>query len=145
MNTPTTTGFSGLNGTQGTTISSSSGTTGTGALLDKNAFLKLMMVQLQEQDPLNPNSQDPTQYIQQLAQMTTLEQETNIASSTAASAAAAATTQAIALLGHTATYIDSNGNAQTGVVQSVQTAGGNPTLTIGGIAGISPGAVAQIS
>lgn len=144
MTNPTT-GFTGLNGTQGTTISSGAGPTGTGSLLDKNAFLKLMMVQLQEQDPLNPNSQDPTQYIQQLAQMTTLEQETNIANSTAASAAAASTTQAIALLGHTVTYIDSNGNAQSGLVQSVQTAGGNPTLTIGGIAGISPGAVAQIA
>src|SRR5579864_6782907 len=137
MTTPTN-GFSGLNGTQGTTISSSSGgTTGTGSLLDKNAFLKLMMVQLQEQDPLNPDSQDPTQYIQQLAQMTTLEQETNIATSTAASAAAAATTQAVSLLGHTVSYVDSNGNPQSGLVQSVDLTSGSPLLTIGGVAGIS--------
>ena len=70
---------SGAGSTSGAT-STLSGSQGS-AMLDKDAFLKLMMVQLQHQDPLNPS--DPTQYLSELASFTTLEQETNIATSTA--------------------------------------------------------------
>src|SRR5437588_10310527 len=88
------------------------------ASLDKNAFLKLMMVQLQHQDPLNPS--DPTQYLSELASFTTLEQETNIATSTAQAAAEQHTVAAVALIGHTVTYTDSTGASVTGLGQSVQ-------------------------
>ena len=54
-------------------------------MLDKDSFLKLMMVELQHQDPLQPS--DPTQYINELSQMTTLEQTTNMAASSAKTAA----------------------------------------------------------
>lgn len=39
---------------------------------DKDMFLKLLVAQMGNQDPMNP--QDPTQYITQLAQFSTLEQ-----------------------------------------------------------------------
>lgn len=39
---------------------------------NKDLFLKLLVAQMSNQDPLNP--QDPTQYITQLAQFSTLEQ-----------------------------------------------------------------------
>lgn len=39
---------------------------------DKDIFLKLLVAQMTNQDPMNP--QDPTQYITQLAQFNTLEQ-----------------------------------------------------------------------
>ena len=39
---------------------------------DKDMFLKLLVAQMGHQDPMNP--QDPTQYITQLAQFSTLEQ-----------------------------------------------------------------------
>lgn len=39
---------------------------------NKNLFLKLLVAQMSNQDPLNP--QDPTQYVTQLAQFSTLEQ-----------------------------------------------------------------------
>ena len=42
-----------------------------GGALDKDAFLKIMMAQLQNQDPLSAQSQDPTQYVNELSQMTT--------------------------------------------------------------------------
>lgn len=48
-------------------------------VLDKDAFLKLMMTQLQNQNPLEPT--DSTQYMQQMAQFSSVEQLTNIASS----------------------------------------------------------------
>jgi flagellar basal-body rod modification protein FlgD len=44
--------------------------------LDKNAFLKLLTTQLQNQDPLNPA--DSTQFTAQLAQFSSLEQLSNI-------------------------------------------------------------------
>jgi flagellar basal-body rod modification protein FlgD len=48
-------------------------------VLDKDAFLKLMLVQLQYQDPLDP--MDNTEYIAQMAQFSSVEQLSNIASS----------------------------------------------------------------
>ena len=39
---------------------------------DKDLFLKLLVAQMQNQDPFNP--QDPTQYVTQLAQFNSLEQ-----------------------------------------------------------------------
>jgi len=47
--------------------------------LDKDAFLKLMMKQLEYQDPLEP--MDNSQYIAQMAQFSSVEQLSNIASS----------------------------------------------------------------
>ena len=44
--------------------------------LGKDEFLKLLVTQLQNQDPLNP--QDDTQFISQLAQFSALEQMTNM-------------------------------------------------------------------
>lgn len=54
------------------TTASATGTTGTASQsLDKNAFLKLLVAQLQHQDPTN--TQDPSQMIQQLTGFSTLE------------------------------------------------------------------------
>ncbi len=46
---------------------------------DKDIFLKMLVGQMTNQDPFNP--QDPTQYITQLAQFTTLEQMMEISDS----------------------------------------------------------------
>jgi len=48
-------------------------------VLDKDAFLKLMMVQLQNQNPLSPT--DNTEYMNQMAQFSSVEQLANIAES----------------------------------------------------------------
>lgn len=47
--------------------------------LDKDAFLKLMMVQLQNQNPLDPT--DNAEYMAQMAQFSSVEQLANISSS----------------------------------------------------------------
>ena len=127
-----------------TTQSTSSSTSGTGSLtLDKDSFLKLMMVELQHQDPLQPT--DPTQYINELSQMTTLEQTTNMAASEAKAATQQSTVAALQLLGHSVTYSDSSGNTQSGTVQKVQLTSTGPTLTIDGIGGIDPSSVNEVS
>lgn len=51
-------------------------TQGVDSGLGQNAFLQLLVTQLQHQDPLQP--QDDTQFLAQLAQFTSLEQLTNI-------------------------------------------------------------------
>ena len=45
---------------------------GAGQLADKNTFLKLLVAQIRNQDPLNPA--DGLQFVSQLAQFTELEQ-----------------------------------------------------------------------
>lgn len=47
-------------------------------LASEDTFLKLFVAQLQNQDPLNPNQQDPTQMVSELAQFSELEQLVNI-------------------------------------------------------------------
>ena len=116
-----------------------------GNILDKDAFLKIMMAQLQNQDPLSAQSQDPTQYINELSQLTMLEQTTNLASSSAQAASEQHTVAALALLGHTVTYTTSSGATVSGTVDKVQFTGSGPTLTVGGVAGIDPSSVDEVS
>ncbi len=49
---------------------------------DKNTFLKLLVAQLEYQNPLNPA--DGTQFVTQLAQFTSLEQSTQMSQDIAA-------------------------------------------------------------
>ena len=65
-----------------------------------------MMDELEKQDPLNPSSSDPTQYLTELAQMTSVEQETNTAQNTQDTAQAQSVSQAVGLIGDTVTYVD---------------------------------------
>ena len=102
-----------------------------------------MMVQMKNQDPLNP--QDPSAYLGQLAQLTSVEQQTNIAQSALQTAQAQNTGTALQLLGHNVTYLDPQGNSVTGVVQKVDFTSTGPALTINGVGGISPAAVNQVS
>ncbi len=62
------------NGTTNTTTSSSSKASNSD--LDKDAFLRLLVTQLQYQDPLNP--MDNTEFVSQMAQFTSLEQMNNL-------------------------------------------------------------------
>jgi flagellar basal-body rod modification protein FlgD len=127
------------------TTPTTSSTSGADALLSKNQFLQLMMAQLQNQDPMSPNSSDPTAYVTQLAQFTALEQQTNTAQSTAQSAASEQSTAALALLGHTVNYIDSSGNSGSGQVQKVDFTSSGPSLTVNGVSGIDPNGVNEVS
>ena len=124
-------------GTSGTTFSNPSDNLG------ENDFLKLMMDQLQNQDPLNPS--DPTQYMSELASFSSLEQETQIAPSTSAASTQQASSSALGLLGHTVSYQDSNGVTQTGTVSKVDFTSSGPTLTVGTTPGIGLGSVLEAS
>src|SRR5271167_2274268 len=58
----------------GSSSTSSSGSTATAQPLGQDAFLKLLMAQLKNQDPLNPS--DDTQFVTQLSQFSLVEQST---------------------------------------------------------------------
>jgi flagellar basal-body rod modification protein FlgD len=124
-------------GTSGTTFANPSDNLG------ENDFLKLMMIQLQNQDPLNPSY--PTQYMSELANFSSLEQQTQIAQSTASAATQQASSSALGLLGHTVSYKDANGVTQTGTVSKVNFTSSGPALTIGSTSGISLGSILEAS
>lgn len=96
--------------------------------LGKDDFLKLLVTQLKNQDPLNP--MDDREFIAQLAQFSTLEQMQNMNSSFNA-------VRAINLIGKNiyATITDNNGNSQTviGKVDVVYMQNGEYFLQVNGI------------
>ena len=111
--------------------------------IGKDDFLKLLVGQLQHQDPMQPA--DDSQFIGQMAQFSQLEQETNSAKSTSQIATQLGHTTALSLIGRTVTYTDANDNDQTGTVQQVDIAGdGTANLTVGGTSGIALGTVTQV-
>lgn len=78
-----------INSISGTSSSSSSGGTQTSSttpladpLANKNTFLKLLVAQLQNQNPLSPA--DGTQFVAQLAQFSDLEQSVQMRTDVAA-------------------------------------------------------------
>jgi flagellar basal-body rod modification protein FlgD len=140
----------GINGsstlsTSGTTLTpSTQNSADSTSSLGENDFLQLMMDQLQNQNPLSPD--DPTQYLSELAQFSSLETETNIASNTSQANSQGSAATALALLGHTVDYTDSNGQPASGTVSKVDfTSTNGPTLTIGSDTGIGLSSVTDAS
>ena len=112
--------------------------------LGKDDFLKLMVAQMANMDPLAQDSSDPSKSTEQMTQFSILEQLTNMNSGLTGLATQGSTAQSVALIGHTITYSDENGSPVTGKVESVQTAGGKNSLTVDGKAGIDPTLVIQV-
>jgi flagellar basal-body rod modification protein FlgD len=114
--------------------------------ITQDQFLQMLMTELQNQNPMNPNSSDPMSFVTELAQFTSVEQETDTAQSTATLASGQSTASAIALLGNTVNYTDpTTGATDSGTVQSVEIGSSGPTLTINGTAGISASAVTEVT
>ena len=132
--TPTTT-------TSGSTAAGATTAANRGAM-DKDAFMKLLVAQLKHQDPTSPT--DMNGMTAQMTQFSMLEQMTNLAASGAATSGSLARTEALALLGRTATYVDGNGTAHEGLVEHVNVAADKPTLTIAGKTGIDPAKLTSV-
>ena len=127
------------NGAQQTTTKANSAGT-----LDKDGFLKLFVAQLQHQDPSSP--MDTTQSMEQMASFSMVEQITNMATQNTQIANQLATSNAVGLIGHTVTYTDSSGAAQTGKVESVATSkDGVSSLTVAGQTGVDPASISNVA
>lgn len=100
-----------------------------GGDLDKDAFLQLLVAQMQYQDPLEPT--DNTEYISQLANFSSLEQMQNMSASMANMSAASDLQRATALIGTYVTVEDQGSNI-SGKVDSVEIKDGEAYLSING-------------
>ncbi len=111
-------------------------------VLGKDDFLKLLIGQMQNQDPMNPS--DPTQQMGEMTQFSILEQITNLGQSQQAAASNEYDQQAVGLIGRTVTYANSDGSTATGLVQQVTFTSDGPTLTVDGVSGITPVTVTDV-
>jgi len=140
--TPSTTS-TGTIGATGTTAASSAKSS---LPISQNQFLQMLMAELKNQNPMSPNSSDPMQFVNELAQFTSVEQQTYTAESTQSMAAGQNNASAIALIGHSVNYTDpTTGAAGTGTVEAVDFTSNGPTLTINGTSGIAPSTVNEVS
>ncbi|MBB4661003.1 flagellar hook capping FlgD N-terminal domain-containing protein [Conexibacter arvalis] len=101
------------------------------SILGKDDFLKLLIGQMQNQDPLNPT--DGAQYMAQMTQFSILEQITNLGQTMAAASSNEYDQNAIALIGKQISYLRLDGRelrTYTGTVESVTFTNQGPQLTI---------------
>ena len=122
-------------------LSSGTGTakaTGLGSEMGKDTFLKLLVAQLQQQDPLKPT--DDQNFLGQMAQFTMVEQVTNLAALTEQTRVS----QSISYIGRTVTYLDELNQPVSGVVDKVDLGDGKITLTVGGKSGVDLARVTEV-
>ena len=97
--------------------------------LGKDDFLKLLITQLQNQDPTSP--MENTEFISQMAQFSSLEQITNMSSSFEKMAAFINSSEAAATLGKTVELNIGDASVQ-GIVEGA-TRGENPQILVNGM------------
>src|SRR4051812_12770550 len=119
-----------------------SDSTASSTMVDKDTFLKLLVAQLQHQDPTSPA--DSTQWTAQMAQFSTVEQLTNLSKTTQSTSKSAAVNEAVGLLGRTVSYDDASGVTTTGKVEAVDLSGAVPTLTVAGVPGLTTGQLTNV-
>lgn len=106
--------------------------------LDKTTFMELLVAQLQNQDPLEPASNE--EFIGQLASFSSLEQLENLNDNlmtmvllNQSNALLGQMTEGSALIGQSVTWLDpTTGEGGTGVVDSVKIADGTAFLSVAG-------------
>jgi flagellar basal-body rod modification protein FlgD len=108
-------------GTAGTTVANKS--------LGKDDFLKLLVTQMQHQDPMKPL--EDTAFIAQMAQFSALEQMQQVNGQLSALTAAQAGSGSIAYIGHTVTLqAPGSDTTASGVVRAVVYENGVPMLLV---------------
>ncbi|HEY0774208.1 MAG TPA: flagellar hook capping FlgD N-terminal domain-containing protein [Nocardioidaceae bacterium] len=104
-------------------------TTASATQIDRDMFLKLMVTQLKNQDPMNPT--DSAEFLAQTAQFTSLEKLEEVADQSAQAYSAQMAFGASSLVGRTVTYTDADGNELSGTVSSVRFGPTGPVLGVG--------------
>jgi flagellar basal-body rod modification protein FlgD len=104
--------------------SSTDSVANTSGTLNQSDFLKLLVAQIQYQDPLNPQSD--TEMAAQMAQFSSLQAST-------ASSTSLAMMQANSLIGNTVKIQVDSTTTTSGVVSGVVMNNGAPQITVGGV------------
>ncbi len=123
----------------GATVAQATGTTvGTGAgassstdntQLSSQAFLQLLVAQLQYQDPSKPV--DTSQFMTETATLTQVQSMESNSKATAQMLQLQQAQNASSMVGHTVSYLDNSGNSATGLVTAATISATPPTLRIG--------------
>jgi flagellar basal-body rod modification protein FlgD len=106
------------------------------SILGQNDFLKLMVAQLKAQNPLEPGNAN--EFVNELAQLTQVEQTTNLANASELSGA-------VQLIGRTVSYNNPTGVPASGIVQSVQSSASGTTVTVEGVPGVTLASITNVN
>lgn len=101
-----------------------------GALLDRDAFLKLLVAQLKYQDPTKPV--DASQMLAQSAQLTMVDRLNELANAFEAASALERLSLAGTIVGRDVSFVDADGSIRTGRVDAVRIDGDQVILAAGG-------------
>jgi flagellar basal-body rod modification protein FlgD len=111
-------------------ISSPTHSTGADSLADPNTFLKLLVAELKNQNPMNPS--DPNQYLAQTAQFTMVQKINDLDTQMTSMLASSQQAAAAALIGRQIVGNTSTGTPVSGVVSGLQMSNGAPLLVVNG-------------
>lgn len=101
-----------------------------GALLDRDAFLRLLVAQLKYQDPTKPA--DASQMLAQSAQLTMVDRLNELSTAYQAGAASQRLSLAGTIVGREITFVDDEGARVSAVVDSASVENDELTVTAGG-------------
>jgi flagellar basal-body rod modification protein FlgD len=99
------------------------------ASLTPDDFLKMLITELQNQDPTNPT--DNNQILQQISEMSNIQATTSLTSSLTAMLTEQNLSAASALVGKSVQGLADDGTTASGTVDSVPISNGAPKLNIG--------------
>lgn len=118
-----------LNASSSARPASSSGSIGS-TVLGQNDFMKLLMTQMQNQNPMDPTNS--AEFMSQLAQFASLQGITQLNQNFANLLTLQSLNQGTSLIGKPITYTDSGGRTASGTVGSVSMVGGQVQLVVNG-------------
>src|SRR5262245_3047262 len=111
-----------------TTSATPSASTSPAASVDYNTFLKLLIAEMQNQDPTNPT--DAAQFMGQFAQFSSVEQAVQTNSKLDGLLTSSALAQADGLIGHTATFTTEDGQTVAGTITDITLVQGGALATL---------------
>lgn len=99
--------------------------------MNSQMFLQLLVTELKSQDPGSP--MDSNAMITQTSQLASMQALSTLSDTQTSNYALQQRASASALIGLTASYLDADGNTQTGEVTGASFSGTTPMVTIGGV------------
>ncbi|MFM8747615.1 MAG: flagellar hook capping FlgD N-terminal domain-containing protein [Aestuariivirga sp.] len=108
-----------------TNVAAAPQTTAAKTALDYDAFLKLFIAQMKNQDPMNPN--DPSQTLSQLASFSNVEQSIRLNEKLDTLVSSSNASLASSLIGKRLTSLD---GSISGIAESMENAGGQITAVL---------------